>query len=130
MRVIKPFPGRRLNRAFRALAASGALLGLAACGGGGDEPTAPPPAATTGTLTVTADQATCGTTTWSAEVFINGASQGRKQLGPFNPLAIVLTAGSYNVSVTLTDGVRTFIGAPVPTQVNVNQSVNRIVVCV
>ena len=116
------------TRRIRAIAATALLLGVTACGGGGDEPTAPP-AQTTGTLTVTADQSTCGTITWSAEVFINGASQGRRQLGPFNPLSFALQAGQHSVSVQLTDGTRTYTSAPVATQILVGQSTNRIITC-
>jgi hypothetical protein len=63
-------------------------------------------------------------------VFINGASQGRKQLGPFNPLSFSLPAGQYSVSVQLTDGVRTYTSAPVSTTIISDQSTNRIVTCI
>lgn len=93
------------------------------------ETTTEPPASTAGTLSVTADQSTCGTISWSAEVFVNGASQGRRQLGPFNPITISLNAGQYSVSVQLTDGTRTYTSAPLTTQIIANQSTNRIVTC-
>jgi len=114
--------GRRIRALIGLLA-----IGVSACG---DDP-APtqPPASTSGTLSVTADQSTCGTTTWSAEVFVNGLSQGRRQLGPFNPISIALNAGQYSVSVQLTDGSRTYTSAPVATVIVANQSTNRIVTC-
>ncbi len=102
--------------------------GIAACSGDDPAPTEPP-ASTAGTLSVTADQSTCGTITWSAEVFVNGVSQGRRQLGPFNPISIGLNAGQYSVSVQLTDGTRTYTSAPVATVIVANQSTNRIVTC-
>ncbi|MCC6244194.1 MAG: hypothetical protein IT353_15230 [Gemmatimonadaceae bacterium] len=127
MRVHQKISGSP-SRLRGVIAATTLLLGVVACGGGGDEPTAPP-AQTTGTLSVTADQSTCGTITWSAEVFINGASQGRRQLGPFNPLSFTLQAGQHSVSVQLTDGTRTYTSAPVSTQILVGQSTNRIITC-
>jgi hypothetical protein len=135
----------RLRRAIAVVIAPLALLGvLAACGGGSGGDTGNCPAISggaagllgqacsdpNGTLTVTADQSTCGTTTWSAEVFINGASQGRRQLGPFNPLSFSLQAGQYSVSVQLTDGVRTYTSPPVQTVIISGQGTNRIVTCI
>lgn len=105
-----------------------AAMLITACGGDDPAPTEPP-ASTAGTLSVTADQSTCGTITWSAEVFVNGVSQGRRQLGPFNPISIGLNAGQYSVSVQLTDGTRTYTSAPVATVIVANQSTNRIVTC-
>ncbi len=120
---------RRFTRQVGAAAVAGcAMLGATACGGDDPAPTQPP-ASTAGTLSVTADQSTCGTITWSVEVFVNGVSQGRRQLGPFNPIAISLSAGQYSVSVQLTDGTRTYTSAPVATLVVANQSTNRIVTC-
>jgi hypothetical protein len=140
--------GNSIQRPRRAIAAAIGGMALAlglACGSsgpGGDTGSCPgiygdaanlvvsACAAPNGTLSVTADQSTCGTTTWSAEVFINGASQGRKQLGPFNPLSFSLPPGQYSVSVQLTDGVRTYTSAPVSTTIISDQSTNRIVTCI
>lgn len=116
-------------RKARVLTLAGMLvMSAAACGDDDPAPTQPP-ADTSGTLSVTADQSTCGTITWSAEVFVNGLSQGRRQLGPFNPISIALNAGQYSVSVQLTDGTRTYTSAPVATVIVANQSTNRIVTC-
>ena len=126
MRVGNSTQTRRPRRALAAVIGGISLLvGLAACGG---TTTAPPPI-TNGTLSVTADQSTCGTVTWSAEVFVNGVSQGRQQLGPFNPISISLPAGQYSVSVQLTDGIRIYTSQPLATVIIAGQSTNRIVTC-
>lgn len=115
-------------RTLGQLGGASAFALAAACGGDKADPVSPP-ASTAGSLSVTADQSTCGTITWSAEVFVNGTSQGRRQLGPFNPISISLNAGQYTVSVQLTDGTRTYTSSPLSTTIIANQNTNRIVTC-
>lgn len=86
---------RSLSRGTVAVAA---LVSLAACGGGGDAtgPTQPPPP-TTGTLIVSADQASC-TGQVTAEIFINGAGQGRFQLNVNTRQTYSLPPGRHTVT--------------------------------
>jgi hypothetical protein len=117
---------RRSPKLPAVIAGTWLLGGLAACGGSGP---AAPPVEDLGQLSVTADQSTCGSVTWSAEVFVNGASQGRQPLGPFNPILISLAPGQYSVSVQYTDGVRTFTSPPLATTIIAGQTTNRTLTC-
>ncbi len=113
---------RTLSHGTVALAA---LVSLAACSGGDDDagPTNPTP--TTGTLIVSADQASC-TGQVTAEIFINGQGRGRFQLNPNTVQTYSLTPGQYTVSQQI-NGIT--LGTPQSVVIIAGQSTSYLFFC-
>ncbi len=101
---------------------------LAACSKDSATQPTQPPGPTTGTLVVTADQASClGLVQRTAEIFVNGQGQPRFQLNSTTRVEYPLSPGQYSVSVQI-NGIA--LGTPQMRVIVAGQPTSFIIFCV